>query len=110
VREGLRLIVSDAEDIVVAAEASTGEEALDKLKTDDFDAVVLDISMPGKSGFDVLRELRAQGKETHVLLISAYAAEEYHKKAIEEGAGGFLSKGDAAEKLIDAIREVSRNK
>jgi two-component system, NarL family, invasion response regulator UvrY len=110
VREGLRLIVSDAEDIVVAAEASDGEEALDKLKTDDFDAVVLDISMPGKSGLEVLRELRAQGRQTPVLLLSAYAAEEYSTKAMQEGANGFLSKGDAPEKLIDAIREVSRNK
>jgi len=104
------MIVSDAEDMVVAAEASDGEEVLDKLKTDDFDVMVLDISMPGKSGLDVLRELRARGKETPVLLISTYAQEEYRKKAIEQGANGFLSKGDAPEKLIDAIREVSRSK
>ena len=110
VREGLKMIVSDAEDMVVAAEASDGEEVLDKLKTDDFDVMVLDISMPGKSGLDVLRELRARGKETPVLLISTYAQEEYRKKAIEQGANGFLSKGDAPEKLIDAIREVSRSK
>jgi YesN/AraC family two-component response regulator len=55
VREGLKMILSEAEDIVVAAEASNGEEVLDKLKTDNFDVMILDITMPRKTGIEVLK-------------------------------------------------------
>jgi two-component system invasion response regulator UvrY len=104
------MILSEAEDIVVAAEASNGEEVLDKLKTDNFDVMVLDISMPKKSGLEVLKELKVQGKKIPILMISAYATEEYGQRAIKGGADGFLSKEDAPEKLIDAIRKLSQSK
>jgi len=110
VRKGLKMILGEAEDIVVAAEASDGEEVLDKLKADNFDVIVLDITMPKKTGLEVLRELKTQEKRIPVILISAYATEEWGKRAIKEGADGFLSKEDAPEKLIDAIRNVVQNK
>jgi DNA-binding NarL/FixJ family response regulator len=110
-REGLKMILGETKDIVVAAEASNGEEVLDKLKADDFDVMVLDISMPKKNGLEVLRELKAQGKRIPAtILLSAYFTEEWSKRAMKEGADRFLSKEDAPEKLIDAIRNVVQNK
>jgi len=109
-RMGLKMLLEGTEDIVVAAEATNGEEVLDKLKADKFDVMVLDISMPKKTGIEVLRELKAQGKEIPVLILSAHSMEECGKRAIKEGADGFLSKEDAPEKLIDAIRKVSQDK
>jgi len=109
-RMGLKMLFEGTEDIVVAAEASDGEGVLDKLKADNFDVMVLDLAMPKKTGLEVLRELRAQGKEIPVLILSAYSMEEYGERAIKAGADGFLSKEDATEKLIDAIRKVSQNK
>jgi len=109
-RIGLKMLLEGTEDIVVAAEATNGEEVLDKLKTDNFDVMVLDISMPKKTGIEVLRELKAQGNKIPVLILSTYSIEECGERAIKEGADGFLSKEDAPEKLIDAIRKVSQDK
>jgi two-component system invasion response regulator UvrY len=109
-RIGLKMLLEGTEDIVVSDEATNGEEVLDKLKADDFDVMVLDISMPKKTGLEVLRELKAQGNKIPILILSAYSMEEFGERAIKEGADGFLSKEDAPEKLIDAIRKISQNK
>ena len=109
-REGLKLILSETDDIVLAGEVSDGEEVLDKVKTDDFDVLVLDITMPKKNGFEVLKELRIGGNDIPVLMLSTYPFEEYGELAKKEGASGYLTKEEAPEKLIDAIREVSRKK
>jgi two-component system invasion response regulator UvrY len=109
-RIGLKMLLEGTEDIVVSAEATNGEEVLDKLKADNFDVMVLDISMPKKTGIEVLRELKAQGNKIPVLILSTYSIEECGERAIREGADGFLSKEDAPEKLIDAIRKVSQDK
>jgi len=109
-RRGLKMLLAGTEDIVVTAEATNGEEVLDKIKADNFDVMVLDISMPKKTGIEVLRELKAQGKEIPVVILSALSMEECGERAMKEGADEFLSKEDAPEKLIDAIRKVSRIK
>jgi two-component system, NarL family, invasion response regulator UvrY len=109
-RIGLKMLLEGTEDIVVSAEATNGEEVLDKLKADNFDVMVLDISMPKKTGIELLRELKAQGNKIPVLILSTYSMEECGERAIKEGADGFLSKEDAPEKLIDAIRKVSQFK
>ena len=109
-RRGLKMILSETEDIVVADEASNGEEALEKLNAMDFDVMVLDITMPRKTGLEVLKELKTLGKEIPVLILSTYSAEEYGEVAIKEGASGYLAKEDAPEKLITAIRTVLQNR
>ena len=107
---GLKMLLEGTEDIVVTAEATNGEEVLDKLKADNFDVMVLDITMPKKNGLEVLRELKAQGKRIPAtILLSAYFTEEWSKRAMKEGADRFLSKEDAPEKLIDAIRNLVQN-
>jgi two-component system invasion response regulator UvrY len=109
VREGLKLILSGTEDLYVAAEASNGEEVLDKLKNNSFDVMVLDINMPKKSGFEVLAELRAMGNQMPVVILSTFSAEDYRDLAMKEGAAYYLSKDQAPEKLIDALRDVFKS-
>jgi two-component system, NarL family, invasion response regulator UvrY len=108
-REGLKLILSETDDIVLAGEATNGEEVLDKIKTDNFDVLVLDITMPRKNGFEVLKELRNGGNDIPVLMLSTYSFDEYGDLAVKEGASGYLTKDEAPEKLIDSIRKISRN-
>ena len=109
-REGLKLILSDTKDIHVVEEASNGQEVLDKLDTNSFDVIVLDINMPKKTGFEVLTELKTRGNKIPVLILSTYSAEDYRHLAIKEGASGYLTKEDAPELFIDSVRQVFQNK
>ena len=105
-RQGLKLILEETEDIRVAEEASDGEEVLDRLKNNSFDVMVLDINMPRKGGFEVLEKLKTLGNKIPVLILSTYSEDEYKELAMREGAAGYLTKEQAPEKLIDAIRRV----
>jgi DNA-binding NarL/FixJ family response regulator len=108
VREGLKQILSQTPDMVVIAEASNGQEALDKLAGNNIDLIVLDISMPGKGGLDVLNEIRSKRHELPVLILSTYPGEHYADRVLEAGASGFLSKESAPDELIRAIRQILR--
>ncbi|HTZ19048.1 MAG TPA: response regulator transcription factor [Dissulfurispiraceae bacterium] len=107
VREGLKQILADTNDIVIADEAVNGEEALDKIKERNFDVVVLDISMPGRSGLEVLKELKGLHPKLPVLMLSMYPEELYAIRSFKSGASGYLSKESATTELITAIRRVS---
>ena len=109
-REGLKLILSETEDLHVTEEASNGEEALEKLKHNSFDVMVLDINMPKKSGFEVLSELRAMGNQMPVVILSTFSAEDCRDLAIKLGAAYYLTKEQASEEIIDVLRKVVRNK
>jgi DNA-binding NarL/FixJ family response regulator len=107
VREGLKQILADTTDIVVADEAGDGEEALAKVGKRDFDIAVLDISMPGRSGLEILKELKTIRPALPVLILSMYPEELYAVRAFKSGASGYLSKESAPTELITAIRKVS---
>jgi two-component system invasion response regulator UvrY len=107
VREGLKQILADTDDIIVADEAADGEEALEKVPKGDFDVIVLDISMPKRSGLDVLIELKSIRPKLPVLILSMYPEELYAIRAFKGGASGYLSKESAPTELITAIRKVS---
>jgi len=106
VREGLKQILSQTPDMVVVAEASNGQEALDELARNNIDLIVLDISMPGKGGLDVLDEIRSKRHELPVLILRMYPGEHYADRVLEAGASGFLSKESAPDELINAIRKI----
>ena len=108
-REGLKLILSDTDDVQVCGEAANGEEVLDKLRNNSFDVIVLDINMPRKNGFEVLDELRGGGNCIPVLILSTYSAEDYRDLAVMKGADGFIAKDQAPGKLLDAIRNVVKH-
>jgi DNA-binding NarL/FixJ family response regulator len=106
-REGLRQIFEDVPDIVVADEASTGQEVLEKVAKNDYDLLLLDIAMPGLSGLDTLKLLKRQKPKLRVLVLSMYPEEQYAVRAIKAGACGYITKASASEELIGAIRKIS---
>jgi len=107
VREGLKRILSATPDIRVVEEASDGMEALKKARGTDFHVVVLDISMPGKGGLDVLKDLKKEKPKTGVLILSIHPEERFALRVLKAGASGYLTKESAAEELVQAIREVA---
>jgi len=107
VRQGLKQIVAETRDMVVAGEASNGQELFNKLKEDDYDVIVLDITMPGRSGMDVLRQLRSERPRLPVLILSVHSEEQYALRALRAGASGYLTKESAPDELVVAIRKVS---
>lgn len=106
VRKGLVQILADNPDVIAVDEASDGQEALVKVNGGDFDLVLLDISMPGRGGLDVLKELKTRNPRLPVLILSMHPEEQYAVRALRSGASGYLTKGSASEELVNAIRKV----
>lgn len=107
VREGLKKIIAESLDITVADEASNGQEVLDKVWKNDYDVVLLDISMPGRSGLDILKQLKSEQPELPVLILSMHPEEQYAVRVLKAGASGYLTKESAPDELITAIRKVA---
>jgi two-component system invasion response regulator UvrY len=107
VRQGLRQIVSETQDMSVAGEASNGQELLNKIREGEYDVVVLDITMPVRNGMDVLRQLRSEKPRLPVLMLSIHPEEQYALRALRAGASGYLTKESAPDELVVAIRKVS---
>jgi two-component system invasion response regulator UvrY len=110
VREGLKQIVSETADMMVADEASSGHEVLDKVWNNEYDVVVLDISMPGRDGVDILKQLKRHKPNLPVLVLSMHPEEQYAVRVLKAGAAGYLTKESAPDELITAIRKVSRGR
>jgi len=108
VREGLKQIVSETNDIVVGGEARTGAEAIDALRKERWDAVILDLNLPDRTGLDVLRQMRSIAPHVPVLILSMQEQATYAARALQMGASGYVSKNNAREHLINAIRKVAR--
>ena len=108
VRKGLGQILADTSDMQVVDEASNGQEALNKISKNDYDMVLLDISMPGRCGMDLLKEIKTRKPKLSVLMLTMHPEEEYAMRALRAGASGYLTKESASEELISAIRIISR--
>ena len=108
VRRGLMDILAESSNITVIDEASEGKEVLEKVRTKVYDVVVLDIDMPGLSGMDILKILKAEKPGLPVLILSRYPEEQFAVRVIKAGADGFLTKGRPPEELIKAIIKVAR--
>lgn len=108
VRKGLKEIIEEIPDMAVRGEASTGQETLEKVRKGDFDIVVLDISMPGGNGLDILKQLKSEKPEISVLVLSMYPEEQYAVRVLRAGASGYLTKESAPEELIAAIRKAAK--
>ena len=107
IREGLKRILADQDDMAVAGEAESGSEALRQLTEKDFDLILLDISMPGRSGLEVLKEIRKSFPRLPVLILSMHSEEQYAVRMLRDGASGYLTKSSAPNELISAIRKVA---
>ncbi len=106
VRQGLRQILSGIPDMEVAGEAVNGQEALDQVRAGGWDVLVLDITMPDRSGFDILKELKREQPHLPVLVLSIHAEEQLAVRVLKAGASGYLTKENAPAELIKAIRKV----
>lgn len=107
VREGIRQCLSDATDIYIADEASSGKETLHKALTNDYDVILLDITMPDINGLDILKQLKTQKPKLKALVLTIHPEELYAMRVLRAGAAGYITKGSAPQELITAIRKVS---
>ena len=107
VRQGLKQIVADTPDLVVTGEAERGREVLEKVSKDDYDVVLLDITMPDKTGLEVLEELKRIKPDLPVLILSMHPEDQYAIRAIRAGASGYVTKAGVPDELVTAIRKVS---
>jgi DNA-binding NarL/FixJ family response regulator len=106
VRRGLKQILADSKDIIVAGEATNGREALELIQQRDWDVLVLDITMPGRSGLDILKDIHEFRPKLPVLVLSMHAEEQFATRMLKAGAAGYLNKESAPEELVKAIRKV----
>ncbi len=108
VREGFKKTLSDEYDMVISDEASNGQEVLDLVEKNTYDIMLLDISMPGRDGLEILKELKVKHTQVPVLIVSIYPEEQYAVRAFRAGASGYLTKSSAPHELIAAIRKVAK--
>jgi len=106
VRAGLRRIVEESNDMEVVAEAEDGREAMRKLHESSPDVAVIDISMPGLDGLEVLSQMRIHLPDLPILVLTMHEEEQYVVRAFEAGARGYITKKSAPEQLVTAIREL----
>jgi two-component system invasion response regulator UvrY len=106
-REGLKATIAASPDIRVAAEAEGGVELVDLLRERSVDVVILDWTLPGRDGLEVLKDLRCWGIAAPVLMLSAHHEDHYALRALRAGAQGYLTKGANAEALFEALRTIA---
>lgn len=106
VRRGLKQILEETSDIVVSGEATNSQEVLAQLGAKPWDVLVLDITMPGRSGLDIMREVKQLAPKLPVLVLSMHSEEQYANRVLKAGAAGYLPKESAPEELVKAIRKV----
>ncbi len=106
VRKGLIQLLCEEFPDVEAVEASNSAEVYDKLKSKIWDFILLDISMPGRNGVEVLKQIRGDGIKAPVLMLSMHPEDQYALRVLKAGASGFLNKDSAPEELIAAVRKV----
>lgn len=107
IREALKNVFLTDPDMVVVAEASNGNEVTDQLKEHPADIVILDISMPGKNGLEVLGDLKRDYPQLPVLILSMHNDEHFKTLARRRGAAAYLTKGESPEKLLSTIHRIS---
>lgn len=107
VREGLKRIVGDAPDFTVAGEAADGTQVMQVVRDVDFDVLVLDLSMPGRSGMELIKLVKAEKPRLRILVLSMHQEMQYAVRAIKSGASGYLTKESAPAQLEQAIRKIA---
>ncbi|MDR1350333.1 MAG: response regulator transcription factor [Zoogloeaceae bacterium] len=106
-RAGLKHILHETNDIVVEGEAGDGSETLAKIRSGHWDVLVLDLSMPGRSGIELIKQIKAEYPRLAILVLSMYKEDIYAVRALKSGASGYLCKDNAEGQLVDAIRQVA---
>ena len=109
VREGMKRILSEAADISEVGEAADAAQLLARVRERHWDVVLLDINMPGKSGLEVLKELKQEDPRLAVLVVSMYPERQFAVRVIKAGAAGYLTKGSAPAEVLQAVRKIYRD-
>jgi DNA-binding NarL/FixJ family response regulator len=109
-RKGVKDLIREMNSKVVVDEADNGYEVITKMWEHDYDAVLLDISMPGRNGIDILKQLKGYKPDLQVLILSIYPEEQFAMRALKAGAAGYLTKATKSDELIMAIRQVIKGK
>jgi DNA-binding NarL/FixJ family response regulator len=107
IRDGLKKILADTGDMVVAGEAANGQAALEKVRERDWGLVVLDMSMPGRSGLELIKLMKAERPRLPILVFSMHPEEQYAVRAIRAGAAGYLSKEGDSDLIVPAMRKIA---
>jgi len=107
VRDGLKRILAGTTDLQVTGEAASGEAALALVKANDYDVAMLDMSMPGLSGMDLIKRLKLEKPKLRILVLSMHGEHQYAARALKAGASGYLTKDSAAEQLVGALRKIA---
>ncbi|MEO8512572.1 MAG: response regulator transcription factor [Ignavibacteria bacterium] len=105
-REGIKKTIQDETDMKIVGEASNATEALRLIKELEPNVVIMDISMPGKSGLDILKDLKAMKKQFRILILSMHPEDRFAIRALKAGASGYLTKESAPDELVKAIRTI----
>lgn len=106
VRHGLKKILEDEFSEVYVGEASRDNEIFEQLDKSRWDLIILDINMPGKSGLEILKDIKATNPKLPVLILSMYPEEQFALRVMKAGASGYLRKDSAPEELVDAVKEI----
>lgn len=106
-RDGLKQILATAGDMIVAGEACDGFQTLDKVRSGEWDLLLLDISMPGRSGVELIKQIRTEKPRLPILVLSMHKESEYAVRTIRAGASGYLCKDSASQQLLSAIHAVA---
>jgi DNA-binding NarL/FixJ family response regulator len=107
IRDGLKQILADTEDLAVTGEAANGHELMVLLRQDEWDILVLDISMPGKSGLELIKQIRSEFTHLPILVLSMHLEDQYALRALRSGAAGYITKDSDTDDLLTAIRKVA---
>jgi len=107
VREGLKQLLAGAPEFSVIAEARDGSEVLKRVRENDFEVLLLDMSMPGKSGIDLIKHVHAEKPKLRILVLSMHEEQQYAVRALKAGAAGYITKDSASARLVEAIRKVA---
>ena len=108
VRAGMKQIISETSDVIVADEASDGRKLLNKIRKENFDVVILDLTMPHMDGLDVLKQLKIEKPKLPVIILSIHPESQYALRVLKAGASAYVTKTSAPDELINAIRKVCR--
>ncbi|MCC6880163.1 MAG: response regulator transcription factor [Rhodocyclaceae bacterium] len=108
IRDGLRQIFAETGDLQVAGEAASGHEVLARVREADWDILLLDLSMPGKSGLELIKQIKTEKPRLPILVLSMHEPEQYAQRALRAGAAGYLNKDSDAPQLIEVVRKVAR--
>lgn len=108
IRAGIKQLLEGAHDMVVAGEASDGQKLIQEIQKNHYDVIVIDISMPGRNGIEIIKQIRASGDKTPILALSYYPEEQFAIRVLKAGACGYMNKDVQPEELVEAIYKVAR--